>query len=778
MDGQSHGYPLRPYLFTLYLVDVPANRGLYNQVHCKMCMIIKQAFGQLKRRFHCLHHTGGYRAMQSEGFGSCPGLGSPEVVPRDLGSEQGPPKYGTPYSQSSQPLHKGAMVDGIKCCCSQLKPGIVAVSDESLRQWDCYISSDMLPLHSDMENFFQPNLSIKAGRDYDAGRQGNDRSGWCPFDMISRAPRASSDPSEIRAPPARPPARPPALARLTAARPPTPGHDREGGRGAAEGGAPRGEGPPSWPGRERRRKYEQRLRLRPPTPPPHPPGRAEDADAEGRGTPRAVSGGGGGREKPRDSARVGLGGWAEGVRPPSLAVIHHSSSSSDDEFEKFLSRMKTPKSATCCTLRAENNSLSDSEDNFFRHLTSKKVFSDSSSDENCVFGKHPPRSPCQSVQKGNRRGVLSASSHEKPLTSRDRPKSSSQSVEGRGSTTERSQGKDQRLRPSVVFGCDSSDDEVDNLIAGVKQKMVFPAAKSTEGQTGTTGQRGSQSSCEIIPAATKSEAASLGLSQSPVPVQHPKRQVLTDAIQVPWMPVRNACQVQGCFLRELSDPKSQTAKEFRTKKEELTQRLYAFYNSTVFEQKLPERMEVSWNKKMRKTAGCCLTGQLKEPHLGQRYARIMLSEKVCDSADRLRDTLIHELCHAAAWLIHGVQDGHGRIWSLYAKKSALIHPELPVMSRCHNYEIKYKFTYECSQCQNTIGRHSKSLDTQRFVCALCQGQLVLRHPTRKDGTPAKAPLTPFAKYVKENYASAKQSQQGLNHGAIMKKLSADFACRP
>lgn len=41
-------------------------------------------------------------------------------------------------------------------------------------------------------------------------------------------------------------------------------------------------------------------------------------------------------------------------------------------------------------------------------------------------------------------------------------------------------------------------------------------------------------------------------------------------------------------------------------------------------------MSVTWNKKMRKTAGYCVTGQEKGG--GSRYARIELSEKVCDSA--------------------------------------------------------------------------------------------------------------------------------------------------
>ncbi|KAL8222590.1 UNVERIFIED_CONTAM: hypothetical protein K2H54_077587 [Gekko kuhli] len=467
--------------------------------------------------------------------------------------------------------------------------------------------------------------------------------------------------------------------------------------------------------------------------------------------------------------------WSAGVGVPLGRARRSSSSGSDDEFEKFLSRMKTPKSASCCTPRAKKNSLAESKENLFRPLTtSQGVFSDS--DDDCVFGKHPPCSPCQSIQVGHQKWDqrLSASSQEKPITSKDGPKSS-RSVGGEGSTKE---GKAQQPKPSALCGGESSDDEIDGLIVRVKQRMVLPATKSAEGRTGSSGQRGFKSSCERIPPAAESEGASLGLFRSPVPVLRPVGQVPADVLRAPQMPVRSACHVPGCCLQELSDPTSRQAREFRTKKEEMAQSLYAFYNRTIFEQKLPERMEISWSKKMRKTAGCCVTGRLKDPNLGQRYARIMLSEKVCDSADRLRDTLIHELCHAAAWLVHGVQDGHGRFWSLYAKKSALIHPELPVVSRCHNYEIKYKFTYECSQCQNRIGRHSKSLDTQRFVCALCKGQLVLQQPMQKDGTPAKAPLTPFAKYVKENYASTKQSQQGLSHGAIMRKLSADFASRP
>ncbi|KFV64033.1 Acidic repeat-containing protein, partial [Dryobates pubescens] len=96
---------------------------------------------------------------------------------------------------------------------------------------------------------------------------------------------------------------------------------------------------------------------------------------------------------------------------------------------------------------------------------------------------------------------------------------------------------------------------------------------------------------------------------------------------------KRVCSVPGCFLQDLSNPDSHYVKHFKKNKEDLAQKLYCLYNTTIFEQKLPEQMAIIWNKKMRKTAGYCVTGQSKAPE-AQRYARIELSERVCDSAGR------------------------------------------------------------------------------------------------------------------------------------------------
>ncbi|XP_026704539.1 acidic repeat-containing protein [Athene cunicularia] len=343
------------------------------------------------------------------------------------------------------------------------------------------------------------------------------------------------------------------------------------------------------------------------------------------------------------------------------------------------------------------------------------------------------------------------------------------------------------LRQSTEVESDSSDDEFESLIERIRirstpRKPILSTSK-TVSQPSTV--ENMKPRCEDAQP-LKGEGVktprpnSISLQETPstimASVRIPRNELVGCSQSAKTEKRLRVCSVPGCFLQDLSNPASHYVKYFKKNKEELAQKLYCLYNSTIFEKKLPEKMIITWNKKMRKTAGYCVTGQTDGPE-GKRYARIELSEKVCDSADRLRDTLVHEACHAATWLINGVRDGHGRFWRFYANKAAVIHPELPVVTRCHTYEINYKFIYECVLCSATIGRHSKSLDTERFVCAFCGGQLVLSQRTCKDGTPARTQLTPFAKYVKENYGLTKREQHGLSHAEVMQKLSADFALK-
>nr|CAG4643862.1 EOG090X0464 [Lepidurus arcticus] len=175
---------------------------------------------------------------------------------------------------------------------------------------------------------------------------------------------------------------------------------------------------------------------------------------------------------------------------------------------------------------------------------------------------------------------------------------------------------------------------------------------------------------------------------------------------------------------------------FKKTKESLTQRLFQLFNKEIFDDNLPGDMEITWNARLLRTAGYC-RNMFKKAVGGSstRLSRIELSSKVLDDAGRLRDTLVHELCHAAVWVNHSV----------------------------------------------TIGRHSKSVDVQRQVCPVCKSWLHMVD-TKNQGKSAKenekvgesAPNA-FALFVKHHYKDVKASRQGLTHKEVMQMLSTKFA---
>ncbi|XP_073409430.1 germ cell nuclear acidic protein-like [Dendrobates tinctorius] len=99
------------------------------------------------------------------------------------------------------------------------------------------------------------------------------------------------------------------------------------------------------------------------------------------------------------------------------------------------------------------------------------------------------------------------------------------------------------------------------------------------------------------------------------------------------------CNVPGCFLEDVISPTSIYVTHFQENKEELVERLYNWYNRTVFDNKLPLKMDISWSKKMGTASGRCWN-KLQN---NRRLSRIELSETVCDSAGRFHITSILQL---------------------------------------------------------------------------------------------------------------------------------------
>ena len=215
---------------------------------------------------------------------------------------------------------------------------------------------------------------------------------------------------------------------------------------------------------------------------------------------------------------------------------------------------------------------------------------------------------------------------------------------------------------------------------------------------------------------------------------------------------------------------------FSKHKVELADFLFKLFNTEIFDGCMPYDMKLTWSKRLNKTAGRCICKRQGK----ERWCEIELATKVLTSADRLRDTLIHEMCHAAAWIIAEYSDGHGPIFKSWGNRAVKIFPELPLITRCHNYDIESKFSYICQDCGKNYKRHSKSIDTLAKLCGSCgklgKGKLILHVLDKKagkyipenDGKP-----NPFAAFVKENYKHHRTP--GKSHAEAMKELSKKFS---
>ncbi|XP_008186400.2 uncharacterized protein LOC100165520 [Acyrthosiphon pisum] len=280
------------------------------------------------------------------------------------------------------------------------------------------------------------------------------------------------------------------------------------------------------------------------------------------------------------------------------------------------------------------------------------------------------------------------------------------------------------------------------------------------------------------------------------------------------IPIQSNSEATLSFLSSLScftgsmkcDPEAQKYKlKFKKNKDNLVSILFKLFNKEVFDNKLPADMNFKWNARLRSTAGACFNKRSVKINKNlecERVSRIELSSKIIDTAERLRDTLIHELCHAACWIFNGISEGHGPPWKSWANKAMQKFPELPIIKRCHSYDIQTKFTYKCVKCGYSFGRHSKSLNLEKKRCGHCYGEFELiknkinNNPIPNNNFPVvhedplkelyslndvqqkpKLPkkLSKFAIFVKENYSRVKRENPLSKHGEIMKLLGTQFA---
>ncbi|KAK2738562.1 hypothetical protein FQN57_006985 [Myotisia sp. PD_48] len=166
---------------------------------------------------------------------------------------------------------------------------------------------------------------------------------------------------------------------------------------------------------------------------------------------------------------------------------------------------------------------------------------------------------------------------------------------------------------------------------------------------------------------------------------------------------------------------------------------------SAFEQSIKENVDPAHPNVPRSTTSTLsssihstmpLTAHTGNKRTFHHHATIELAEKIIDSEDRLLNTLAHEYCHLANFMISKVHDKpHGASFKAWAKKckDALdLHPlyagKVEINTK-HSYLINYKYMWSCIKCDQKYGRHSKSIDPTKSRCGKCSsGELVQVKP--------------------------------------------------
>ena len=138
---------------------------------------------------------------------------------------------------------------------------------------------------------------------------------------------------------------------------------------------------------------------------------------------------------------------------------------------------------------------------------------------------------------------------------------------------------------------------------------------------------------------------------------------------------------------------------FKKNRESLAKGIFDEFDNKAFQGKLSS-VNIVWSTKLRTTAGLTRLKRCNrnmKPGVPQnRLASIELSTKVLDDEERLRSTLLHEMVHAAAWIIDGVsKPPHGPCFKKWANV-AMRKISGVVVTTTHDYEIQYKYAWVSS----------------------------------------------------------------------------------
>jgi predicted SprT family Zn-dependent metalloprotease len=145
-------------------------------------------------------------------------------------------------------------------------------------------------------------------------------------------------------------------------------------------------------------------------------------------------------------------------------------------------------------------------------------------------------------------------------------------------------------------------------------------------------------------------------------------------------------------------------------------------------------LRIKWSNSLQTTAGRAhwkckeITTMVQQPDgvfkstkERRHEAWIELATKVLNNEDDLLNTVAHEFCHLAVFMLNGKPKfAHGTEFKSWGQKcmDAFASRGIEVTTK-HNYEIIWR----CADCTCEVKRHSKSVDPVKQKCGRCRGTL-------------------------------------------------------
>jgi predicted SprT family Zn-dependent metalloprotease len=219
---------------------------------------------------------------------------------------------------------------------------------------------------------------------------------------------------------------------------------------------------------------------------------------------------------------------------------------------------------------------------------------------------------------------------------------------------------------------------------------------------------------------------------------------------------------------------------FNKTREKFAVKLFNQFDQTVFDGKLKAAgIQLSWSRRLTSTAGKTIVKLGRGIQKGVCKVDIVLSATILDRETRLQSTLLHEMCHAAAWIVDKNDNPpHGPVFQKWAE---LAQARTGVaVTTTHTYSIaKYAWACKSAACTVKILRPTNSFKPDAVVCAKCGSGFVAVNVETGEPLQLRAKKLPskYNIFVKEQSQTvrklleAKSTGRKVSQGEVMAELA-------